>query len=109
MSTHDKYSPPLRLDLACTRFVVQSLCMSQENPVHQRVILPENPSAAWAPLFQSLGLPLYQVKVEERTALIQAPPEDFARLLIPEVRTALLQHGKSLGYLFVTLDMNYEP
>lgn len=80
--------------------------MSQENPVHKRVVLPEDPSAAWAPIFQSLGLPLYRVHVEDRTALIQAPAEDFARLLIPQVREILLQHGKSLGYLFVTLDMN---
>ena len=81
--------------------------MSQEKPVHQRVVPPENPSAAWTPLFQSLGLPLYHVQVEDRTALIQAPPEDFARLLVPEVREALHQYGKSLGYLFVTLDMTY--
>jgi len=80
--------------------------MSQEKPVQQRLVPPENPSAAWAPLFQDLGLPLYQVRTEDRIALIQAPPTDFARLLVPEVRAALRQHGKSLGYLFVTLDMN---
>lgn len=68
--------------------------------------LPEDPTAAWAPIFQSLGLPLYRVHVEERIALIQAPPEDFARLLVPEMREALLRRGKALGYLFVTLDMN---
>lgn len=68
----------------------------------------EDPSAVWVSIFQSLGLPLYQVRVEDRIALIQAPPEDFARLLVPEVREKLLRHGKSLGYLFVTLDMNYE-
>ncbi|HXG22205.1 MAG TPA: hypothetical protein VNN62_24450 [Methylomirabilota bacterium] len=73
-----------------------------------RIVLPADPSAAWAPLFQALGLPYYRVHAEDRIALIQAPPEDFARLLMPEVREALLQHGKSLGYLFVTLDMNYE-
>jgi hypothetical protein len=71
--------------------------------------LPEDPPAAWALVFQSLGLPLYCVHVEDRIALIQAPPEDFARLLVPEVREALYQYGKSLGYLFVTLDMNYFP
>jgi len=80
--------------------------MSQDNPVHQRIMPPEDPSAAWAPLFHALGLPCYRVQVEDRTALIQAPPEDFARLLTPEMREAFLRHGKSLGYLFVTLDMN---
>lgn len=83
--------------------------MSQEKPVRQRLIPPDNPSAAWIPLFQALGLPLYQVRSQDRIALIQAPPEDFVRLLVPEVREALLQHGKSLGYLFVTLDMDSEP
>jgi hypothetical protein len=38
-------------------------------------------------------------------ACIEAPPEDFARLLDPGVRTVLVKHGKALGYLFVTLDM----
>jgi hypothetical protein len=65
-----------------------------------------DPSTAWEPLFQSLGLPLYRVRVHERIALIQAPLEDYAKLLVPAVRAALFQHGKSLGYLFVTLDMN---
>jgi hypothetical protein len=37
---------------------------------------------------------------------IQAPPEDFARLLDPAVRPVLIKHGKALGYLFVTLDMS---
>jgi hypothetical protein len=72
-----------------------------------RRLLPEDPTAAWAPIFQSLELPLYRVHVEDRIALIQAPPEDFARLLEPDLREALLQRGKALGYLFVTLDMNY--
>ena len=82
--------------------------MSQEKPVQQRIVLPEDPSAAWAPLFQSLGLPLYQVRVKDRFAIIQAPPEDFARLLVPEMREILLRYGKSLGYLFITLDMDYD-
>ncbi len=74
---------------------------------HQPSALPEEPSAAWEPVFRTLGMPLYQVRTEDRMALIQAPPEDFARILVPEVREVLLQHGKSLGYLFVMLDLNY--
>jgi hypothetical protein len=67
-------------------------------------LTPEtDPSAAWAPVFQSLGLPSYRVRVEGRIACIAAPPEDFARLLDPAVRSVLLKHGKALGYLFVTL------
>jgi hypothetical protein len=62
-------------------------------------------SAAWVPVFQSLGLPPYRVTVEDRIVCIAAPPEDFARLLAPDVRAVLVQHGKALGYLFVTLDM----
>ncbi len=64
-----------------------------------------DPSAAWIPVFQSLGLPSYRVRSEGRIACIEAPPEDFARLLDRAVRTVLVKHGKSLGYLFVTLDM----
>ena len=96
--------PLFWLDLACPRFVVQSLLMSATTT---RLPLPDDPSAAWASIFQALGLPPYRVHVEDRIALIQAPPEDFAQLLVPEMREALIQHGKSLGYLFVTLDMNY--
>ena len=69
--------------------------------------LPEDPTAAWAPIFQSLGLPRYRVVADDRIALIQAPPEDFAQLLVPGMREALIQQGKALGYLFITLDMNY--
>ena len=64
-----------------------------------------DPSSAWGPMFQSLGLPTYQVRVEGRIACIIAPREDFARLLDPAVRSVLVKHGKALGYLFVTLDM----
>ena len=65
-----------------------------------------DPSVAWVPVFQSLGLPLYRVRVEDTMVCIQAPPEDFARLLDPAIRPLLIKHGKALGYLFVTLDMS---
>ena len=66
-----------------------------------------DPSAAWTEVFQSLGLPAYRVRVEtkDKMACIQAPPEDFARLLDPAIRPILVKHGKSLGYRFVTLDL----
>jgi len=64
-----------------------------------------DPSAAWVSVFDSLGLPAYQVRVEGRIACILAPHEDFAHLLDPTIRSALVKHGKTLGYLFVTLDM----
>ncbi|HEV8711908.1 MAG TPA: hypothetical protein VGX03_03660 [Candidatus Binatia bacterium] len=77
--------------------------MKPDDPVP---LSPEaDPSLAWVPVFQSLGLPSYRVRVEGRIACIAAPPEDFARLLDPAVRSVLLTHGKALGYLFVTLDM----
>ena len=79
--------------------------MKSEKPV-----LPsaeEDPSVVWAPVFQSLGLPLYRVHIEDEDKMvcIEAPPEDFARLLDPVIRAALVKHGKALGYRFVTLDM----
>jgi len=66
-----------------------------------------DPSAAWVKVFQSLGLPAYRVRVEakDKMACIQAPHEDFARLLDPAIRPILVKHGKSLGYRFVTLDL----
>ena len=66
-----------------------------------------DPSAAWEPLFRSLGLPRYQVKVEakDKMVCILAPPEDFPRLLDPQIRPLLIKHGKSLGYRFVTLNL----
>ncbi|MCS6924735.1 MAG: hypothetical protein NZ578_02415 [Candidatus Binatia bacterium] len=62
-------------------------------------------TTAWAPVFQALGLPLYRVRVEEGMVCIEAPAEDIARLLAPEIRTVLVAHGKALGYRFVTLDL----
>ena len=66
-----------------------------------------DPSAAWVEVFQSLGLPAYRIRVEakDKMVCIQAPPEDFARLLDPAIRPILVKHGKSLGYRFVTLDL----
>jgi hypothetical protein len=77
--------------------------MKLDSPVPPSI--ETDPSAAWVPVFQSLGLPPYRVRVEDRIACIEAPPEDFARLLDPAVRSVLLKHGKALGYLFVTLAM----
>jgi len=66
-----------------------------------------DPSAAWVAIFQSLGLPTYRVRVETKDNIvcIQAPPEDFPRLLDPTIRPILVKHGKSLGYRFVTLEL----
>lgn len=64
-----------------------------------------DPSAAWIAVFRSLGLPSYQVRIEDKMACIEAPPEDRPRLLAPTIRSALVAHGKSLGYQFVTLDL----
>ncbi|MGE0826078.1 MAG: hypothetical protein AB7G75_06840 [Candidatus Binatia bacterium] len=65
-----------------------------------------DPSAAWAELFRTLGLPAYRVRVEEKdkTVCIQAPAKDFDRLVHPDVRPVLVKHGKSLGYRFITVE-----
>ncbi|MGH7965889.1 MAG: hypothetical protein ACRERD_29405 [Candidatus Binatia bacterium] len=68
--------------------------------------LTTDPSTAWTAVFQSLGLPPYHVRIEDGMVCIEAPPEDFTRLLDPAVRPVLVAHGKALGYLFVTLDLN---
>ena len=67
---------------------------------------PSDPSAAWAAVFRSLGLPLYQVRIEDETVCIEAPAEDRLKLLEPAVRRRLVAHGKSLGYRFITLDLD---
>ena len=77
--------------------------MEQNNP--DRPTTDPDPSAAWVPVFRSLGLPSYQVRIEDKMACIEAPPEDRPRLLDPAIRTVLVAHGKSLGYQFVTLDL----
>jgi hypothetical protein len=64
-----------------------------------------DPSAGWVLVFQSLGLPAYRVHAEETMACIEAPPEDYERLLAPHVRTVLVDHGKALGYRFITIDL----
>jgi hypothetical protein len=66
-----------------------------------------DPSAAWVDIFHSLGLPAYRVRIEakDKMVCIQAPPEDFVRILGPAIRPVLVKHGKSLGYRFVTLDL----
>ncbi len=50
-----------------------------------------DPSAAWVEVFQSLGLPAYRIRVEakDKMVCIQAPHEDFARLLDPAIRSNL--------------------
>jgi PP-loop superfamily ATP-utilizing enzyme len=69
-------------------------------------LLETDPSAAWAPVFRSLGLPAYQVRIEDNMACIQAPPEEHPRLLEPTIRSALVAHGKALGYRFITLELD---
>src|SRR5262249_41676840 len=100
---HVLSGPPSWQDLACLYFIVQSLPMKPEKVDIQT--LNADVSAAWVSVFQSLGLPLYRVRVQDRMVCIEAPQEDFARLLAPEIRSVLIAHGKSLGYIFVTLDM----
>ena len=64
-----------------------------------------DPSAAWVPVFRSLGLPPYRVRIQDKMACIEAPPQDRPKLLDPAIRTALVAHGKTLGYRFITLDL----
>ena len=77
--------------------------MEQNKP--DRLPTNPDPSAAWVAVFHSLGLPSYQVRIEDKMACIEAPPEDRPRLLDPTIRAVLVAHGKSLGYQFTTLDL----
>ena len=68
---------------------------------------PQDTSSEWAPVFHSLGLPAYQIRVEDDTVSIVAPAPDCPKLLSPEIRQPLAKHGKSLGYRFITLDIGH--
>ncbi len=67
----------------------------------------DNPSADWVDIFRELGFPAYPVRVEGDMVCIMAPAADCRRLLEETSRTPLIQHGKALGYRFITLDIGH--
>ena len=56
-------------------------------------------------LLRSLGLRELRVRHHEDLARVEVPPGELARLVEPETRQALVDGLKSLGYRYVTLDL----
>jgi uncharacterized protein len=54
---------------------------------------------------RQLGLRQFRVRHHETVARIEVEPQDMPLLLKPEVRQGLVEHLRSLGYLYVTLDL----
>ncbi|MFH1560348.1 MAG: ATP-dependent sacrificial sulfur transferase LarE [Chloroflexota bacterium] len=54
---------------------------------------------------KELGLRQFRVRHHETIARIEVEPEDMALLLQPEVREKLVVNMRTLGYLYVTLDL----
>jgi uncharacterized protein len=51
------------------------------------------------------GFRAFRVRHHGSIARIEVPPEEFARFLDPEFRSALLERFRQIGFLFVTLDL----
>ena len=57
-------------------------------------------------LLQSAGFRACRVRFhDERTARIEIPPEEMSRMLAPEVRAHIVEELKTLGFTYVTLDL----
>ena len=56
-------------------------------------------------LLRSLGFRELRVRHHEDLARVEVPPGELARLVEPETRQALVDGLKSLGYRYVTLDL----
>lgn len=84
-------------------------CMKDQypDPIPPRKTTQDDPSAAWVEIFRELGFPAYPVRVEGDMVCIMAPAADCPRLLEEAIREPLIQHGKALGYRFITLDIGH--
>ena len=54
---------------------------------------------------RALGFRQLRVRHHDTIARIEVGPEDFARLAEDDVRRGVVEHFRSLGYLYITLDL----
>jgi uncharacterized protein len=54
---------------------------------------------------RALGFRLLRVRDHGELARIEISPDDFARLLDPDVRAAIVAALKEAGYLYVSMDL----
>ena len=62
--------------------------------------------AAAEEYLRGLGLGQLRVRHHGTVARIEVPPRDFAALLDDDVRSGITRHFRSLGYSYVTLDLD---
>lgn len=54
---------------------------------------------------RGLGFTVVRVRHHDKLARIEVPPADLKRLMSPKTAAAVAQHLRSLGYLWVSMDM----
>ncbi len=54
---------------------------------------------------RNMGLERLRLRTHDEIARIEIPPEDFSRFLEPEINKIAIGHLKSLGYKYITLDL----
>jgi uncharacterized protein len=54
---------------------------------------------------KSKGFTQLRVRHHDRIARIEIPPQDFPRIVEEEMRNAIVENLKKLGYLYVTIDL----
>jgi uncharacterized protein len=91
LSTWDKPSSP---------------CLSSRFP-YGTAITPEGLQrvAGAERVLRRLGFPECRVRYHETVARIEVPADSLQRVVMPEVRAALVIEFKALGFLYVTLDL----
>ena len=82
-------------------------CLSSRLPYGTTVTVEALTRVAQAESYlRALGLRQLRVRHHDTIARIEVGPEEFARLTDGEVRQGVVEHFRSLGYLYVTLDLS---
>ena len=81
-------------------------CLSSRIPYGTMVTVEALTRIARAESYlRGLGFRQLRVRHHETIARIEVGPEEFPRLASDEVRPGVVEHFKSLGYLYITLDL----
>ena len=81
-------------------------CLSSRIPYGTMVTVEALTRIARAESYlRGLGFKQLRVRHHETIARIEVGPEEFPRLASDDVRPGVVEHFKSLGYLYVTLDL----
>lgn len=83
-----------------------SPCLSSRFPYGEPITVEALKRVESAEMFlKSLGFREFRVRHHGETAKIEVVKEHIPKLLEPEIRSAVVEHLKALGYTFVTLDL----